>query len=85
MTGLASIEKLNEELFRKINQEALGNPRSPYAGKYVGIANGRVVAVDDSLRAVAKALDESEPDRARTLTFEASADYDRVQYILIVR
>ncbi|MCI0360087.1 MAG: hypothetical protein L0211_16540 [Planctomycetaceae bacterium] len=85
MIDLASIEKLNEELFRKINQEALANPRSPYAGKYVGIANGRVVAVDNSLRAVTKALNDSEPDREKTLTFEASADYDRVQYILIVR
>jgi hypothetical protein len=83
MTDLATIQKMNEDLARKVNKEALANSNSPYAGKYVGLANGQVVAIADSLRAVDRALDDVEPDRARTMTLEASVDYDRVQYIWI--
>jgi hypothetical protein len=81
MTELEPIEKLNEELFRKINREALANPQSPFAGKYVGLANGELVAVSESLGEVVDRLNEVEPDRGRTMTFEASVDYDRGQYI----
>lgn len=83
MTDLATIQQINEELARNVNKEALANPNSPYSGKYVGLANGKVVAVADSLKAVDRALDDVEPDRARTMTLEASVDYDRVQYIWI--
>jgi len=40
-----------------------------------------VVAVADTAREVVAALDKAEPDRFRTLIFEASIDYDRVQFI----
>jgi hypothetical protein len=81
MTELETIVKQNQELAEKINKEALANPQSPYAGKYVGIANGEVAVVADSLTAVVHRLDEVEPDPAKTLTLEASVDYDKVQYI----
>ena len=37
------IHKRNMELVRRIHLEVLHNPNSPYAGKWVGIANGQVV------------------------------------------
>jgi len=81
MPDLESIVMQNEQLFRQINQEALANPQSPYAGKYVGIANGQVVAAATSASAVVKALQQAEPDTSRTMIFEASIDYDRIQYV----
>jgi len=81
MSDLETIVMQNQELFRQINQEALANPHSQYAGKYVGLANGKVVAASRSAREVATALKQAEPDPSRTLIFEASVDYDRVQYV----
>jgi hypothetical protein len=75
MTPLTDIERLNSELADQINQDALADPNSPYAGKYVGIANGRVVAVAEKLRDVASELRRIEPDPARTFIVEASRDY----------
>src|SRR5205809_154179 len=43
-----SIKLANERLARQINQEARQDPGSPYAGKLVGIANGKVVVVADT-------------------------------------
>ena len=81
MMDLATVQRINQELARKVNKEALGNPKSPYAGKYVGIANGQVIVLADDLDDVVEALDQAEPIRERTMTLEASVDYDRVQYI----
>lgn len=68
----------NEELARQINQEARGNPSAPYAGKYVGIANGQVVVVADTLDEVVGRLRQVEPDPMKCRCLEASADYDSV-------
>ncbi len=71
----------NEQLARQINQEARQNPKSPYAGKLVGIANGKVVVVADSWKEVAERLRQVEPDPKKCYCIEASADYDRVEEI----
>ena len=71
----------NDELARRINAEARSNPASPYAGKYVGIANGQVVVVAESWREVASRLREIEPDPAKCQCIEASADYDAIHEI----
>jgi hypothetical protein len=76
-----SIASANERLARQINQEARQNPQSPYAGKLVGIANGKVVVVADTWREVVDRLRQVEPDPARCRCIEASADYDRVEEI----
>jgi hypothetical protein len=76
-----SIASVNEELARQINQQARQDPKSPYAGKLVGIANGQVVVVADTWREVAERLRQVEPDPARCRCIEASADYDRVEEI----
>jgi hypothetical protein len=68
----------NECLADQINEEALRNPNSPYAGKFVGIANGQVVTVADSSAEVVRQLEQVEPDRMKCYCFEAGIDYNRV-------
>ena len=79
--SLAEIKELNGALVEKINKETLDNPQSPYAGKWVGVANGKVVAVADSSSEVFRELERIEPDPARTRLIEASRDYSVVEYV----
>jgi hypothetical protein len=58
------------ELARQINDELLRDPNSPYAGKWIGIANGQVVVVGDVFDDVNKRLYEIEPDLARCFCVE---------------
>jgi hypothetical protein len=81
VTDLAEIQKRNNELAVRINQEALANPQSPYAGKFVGIANGQVAAVADNLDDAVTLLLQVEPDTRRTCCIEASLDYSVVEDI----
>jgi pyruvate dehydrogenase complex dehydrogenase (E1) component len=76
-----TIQDLNRELGLKINAEARSNPHSPYANKFVGIANGQVVAVADTLQEMVRQLRQVEPDPMRTLCVEASEDLDEVHEI----
>jgi len=79
--SIAEIQELNNTLIEKINQEGLTNPQSPYAGKWVGVANGKVVAVADTADEVDRELDKIEPDPARVRLIEASRDYSVEEYI----
>jgi hypothetical protein len=81
MSDGRTVRQLNEELARKINEEALRDPQSPYANKFVGIANGAVVVVADSLDEMARRLRQIEPDSARCFGLEASRDYSEPEYI----
>jgi len=72
---------INERMARQINQEARQNPMSPYAGKFIGIANGQIVVIAESWNEVAERLRQVEPDPARCFCLEASADYERVEEI----
>jgi hypothetical protein len=85
MSGLSAAQKLNRELARQINEEALRNPQSPYANKFVGIANGQVVVVADNPDELARRLRQAEPDLAKTFWVEASRDYNEVEYIWSLR
>jgi hypothetical protein len=38
---MATIQDVNRDLANQINAEARSNPQSPYANKFVGIANGK--------------------------------------------
>jgi hypothetical protein len=76
MSDLETIEQRNSELAQPINKEARANPNSSYAGKFVGIANGEVVVVDEDLDRAIEELNRIEPDRAKTFNVEAGADYD---------
>jgi hypothetical protein len=78
MPTLADVQARNRELARQINEEALANPQSPYAGKFVGIANGQVVVVADTLEEMAERLEQIEPDPTKCFSVEASYDYNEV-------
>jgi hypothetical protein len=78
MPSLAETQELNRKLARQINEEARRDPHSPYAGKFVGIVNGQVVVVADTLDEMARSLHQIEPDPAKTLSVEASLDYNQV-------
>jgi hypothetical protein len=60
----------NREVMRRINDELLRDPNSPYAGKWIGIANGQVVLVGDTFDDVKKRLREIESDPFRCFCME---------------
>jgi ubiquinone biosynthesis protein UbiJ len=74
-------QDLNRQLAQRINHEARTNPQSPYANKFVGIANGQVVAVADDLDELTRRLRQAEPDPRKCFWLEASRDYDEVHDI----
>lgn len=81
MSVAGTVQDLNRELARRINQEARNNPQSPYANRLVGIANGQVVVVADDWDDLAGRLRQIEPDPTKTFAIEASRDYDEVHEI----
>jgi len=81
MAATSTIQDLNRELARQINDEARANPQSPYANKFVGIANGQVSVVADCLNEMARRLRQAEPDTKRCFGVEASRDYAEVHMI----
>jgi hypothetical protein len=81
MPSLEEVQKLNRELAERINEEARCDPASPYAGKYVGIANGQVVIVTDDFDALGDGLEVAEPDNRRVFWIEAGYDPKQVEYI----
>jgi hypothetical protein len=78
MAGANTVQDRNRELARQINEEARQNPQSPYANKFVGIANGRVVVVADGLDEMSRRLRQIEPDPSKCFGVEASRDYSEV-------
>ena len=81
MSSSSTVQDLNRQLAQRINQEARRNPQSPYANKFVGIANGQVVVVADDLDEMVRRLRQVEPDPSKTFGVEASRDYDEVHEI----
>ena len=81
MSQKFEIEEDDARLAEEINREARSNPSSPYAGKYVAIAGGKVVATGERLDNVVAELERVVPERNRGLVFEASADYDTAHEI----
>jgi hypothetical protein len=81
MTASSVVSELNRELARKINEEARDNPQSPFAGKFVGILGGQIVAVADDLDDLVQRLSQLEADPRQSLCFEVGLDYGQVQEI----
>jgi hypothetical protein len=78
---VALVQRLNSALAKRINDEARADPSSPYAGKFVGIANAEVVVVADDMKTAFVRLGEIEPNNRRGCLFEASRDYTKVEYV----
>jgi hypothetical protein len=60
----------NSELLWQLNEALLRDSNHPYAGKWIGIANGQVAFVGDSREQVEKRLEEVEPDSFRRICIE---------------
>lgn len=72
-----SIRAINERLARKIRREGK-DPNSPYANRFVGLVNGEVVVIADTLTDATRRLRKIEPDGSRCFIVDVAADYDRV-------
>lgn len=81
MSTNTSVRERNEELANKINQEALRNPQAPYMGKFLGLVDGEVVVVADTLDELGRRLDELAVEPERTFCIEIGIDYDKPQWI----
>jgi hypothetical protein len=77
----ADVGALNRQLAQKLLDDARANPASPYAGKFVGIANGRVVVVADDWDELGRRLRQVEPDSSKAFGVEIGRDYSEVQEI----
>lgn len=78
---MATIQEINRALSDRLYEDAQRNPQSPYAGKKVGIANGKVVIVADTWREITSALRQEEPVAANTCCIDMAQDYTTVQEI----
>ncbi|HEY7426974.1 MAG TPA: hypothetical protein VH682_22255 [Gemmataceae bacterium] len=81
MSDSLTILESNRQLAQRINEEARKNPHSPYANKFVGIANGQVVVIADDPDEMSRRLRQIEPDPRKCFGVEASRDYDEVEEI----
>ncbi len=81
MTAPQSVEELNRNLADRINEQARKDPTSHYAGRFVGISNGEVLAVTDDLDSLVERLRQLEADPSTTLCLEAGLDYEQPQEI----
>ena len=81
MEDVTVVQQRNRELAQRINDEARRDPQSAYSGKFVGLANGQVAVVADSLDEIVQRLAEIETDPQRTFCIEAGLDYETAQSI----
>ena len=75
------VQMSNRQLAQTLSDDARSNPQSVYAGKFVGIANGKVVAVADDWDQLARRLLQVEPDPSKSFCLEVGRDYSEVQDI----
>jgi hypothetical protein len=81
MSATTTVRDLNRQLAQQIHQESRSDPKSPYADKWVGIANGQVVVVADDLDEMLRLLRQIEPDPSKTFGLQASEDPDEIHDI----
>ena len=76
-----SIHQINEQLADRIDEEVKNNPSSPYAGKFVAIANGEVFAVCSSLEECYSAFGTMDPENNFTLLHEVGRQINVVMEV----
>ncbi len=74
----SDVQMRNRQRAEELIEEVRINPQSPYANKFVGIANGQVVVVADDLDQLVRGLEDAEPDPSKTFWVEPSRDYSEV-------
>ena len=82
---MPSVQEINRQLADRLYAEAQRDPQSPYAGKKVGIANGKVFVVADDWNEIDRELELAEPDPAKTFCIDMAADYQKTEYIRSAR
>jgi hypothetical protein len=75
------VQERELELARTVSREARANANSPYAGKYIGILDGKVVVIADSPEEGLQELRKIEPAPGKGLLIDTSVDYDRVHEV----
>jgi hypothetical protein len=78
MSDSTAIQEVNRRLADEIDAAARTDPKCPYAGKLVGIANGSIVVVTEDWDDLAKRLLEIEPDPQKTFALRAGAERGQV-------
>lgn len=81
MAATNPIEQMNRELAEKLIQEATRDPQGPYAGNFIGIANGRVVAVSKDWIEVDRTVRAVEPNLRNGYVIEIGSDGREVHHI----
>jgi len=71
----------NFRLGRRINAEVMANPLSPYAGKFVAIVDGNVVAVVDSMTDALHRVQAVQTDPTRNFCFEAGRPFEHAEEV----
>lgn len=69
-------QRLNAEFGKRLNRETRANPNSPYAGKYLVIADCEVVTVGDTLDEIHDKIEVLGLNPRETFYIQASADYE---------
>ena len=77
--------QLDAEFGMRLNRETRANPNSPYAGKYVVIADGEIVTVGDSLDEITDNLEAMGRNPSESFYVQASANYDEPMWITPLR
>jgi len=77
MTTMKTIEELNRELGDQVYADAKKNPQK-YSGRYIGIANYKVICSGDDREDVINRLKEIEPDTRRLFFVDAKRDLNKV-------
>lgn len=76
MTPTKSIAEINRELGEWVLEDAKRNPQA-YAGRFVGIANGKVVIATNDLNEFARKLREVDPNTANLYGVDIAYDYSK--------
>ncbi len=76
MTETKTIAEINREVGEWVLGDAKRN-RPAYAGRFVGIANGKVVIATNDLNELARKLDEAAPEPSATYSVILDYDYNK--------
>lgn len=70
-----SMHAINQQIADEINAEASRDPNSPYAGKFIGIAHGKMVVVADNLDEAIRQFEKQGVEPSHRFIIETGIDY----------
>jgi hypothetical protein len=81
----SDVQVTNRQVAQQLIDDAQRDPQSPYVGKCVGIANGKVVVIAEDWDEVGRRLREVEPNSSQTMCVDVGRDYSKVHEIWELR